>query len=77
MIEANTIDVIQFEFNEMNVISRVFMRDFFTLLPNYRIYRLLPDGVIAFQTYDPIFMEVFAFQNIACIRRDLDPSWIH
>lgn len=77
LIEANAIDVIQFEFNEMNVISRVFMKDFFALLPNYRIYRLLSDGVIEFQAYDPIFMEVFAFQNLACIRRDLDPSWIH
>jgi FkbM family methyltransferase len=77
LIEANAIDVIQFEFNEMNVISRVFMKDFFTLLPNYRIYRLLPDGVIALQVYDPVFMEVFAFQNIVCIRRDLDPSWIN
>ena len=27
-LQANIIDVIQFEFNEMNVISRVFMKDF-------------------------------------------------
>ncbi len=72
-----SIDVIQFEFNEMNVISRVFMKDFFELLPNYRIYRLLGDGVIEFEVYDPTFMEVFAFQNIACVRRDIDPFWIH
>jgi FkbM family methyltransferase len=77
LLEAGAIDVIQFEFNEMNVISRVFMRDFFALLPNYRIYRLLSEGAIAFETYDPTFMEVFAYQNMACIRRDLDPSWIH
>jgi FkbM family methyltransferase len=77
LLEAGAIDVIQFEFNEMNVVSRVFMRDFFALLPNYRIYRLLGDGAIAFETYDPTFMEVFAYQNMACIRRDLDPSWIH
>jgi FkbM family methyltransferase len=77
LIAANVIDVIQFEFNEMNVVSRVFMKDFFALLPNYRIYRLLTDGVIEFEVYDPVFMEVFAFQNMACIRRDLDPSWIH
>jgi FkbM family methyltransferase len=77
LLETGAIDVIQFEFNEMNVISRVFMRDFFGLLPNYRIFRLLGDGVIEFQTYDPNFMEVFAYQNMACIRRDLDPFWIH
>lgn len=77
LLDAGLIDVIQFEFNEMNVISRVFMRDFFALLPGYRIYRLLSNGVIEFQTYDPTFMEVFAYQNIVCIRRDIDPFWVH
>ena len=77
LLDAGLIDVIQFEFNEMNVISRVFMKDFFGILPNYRIYRLLSDGVIEFQTYDPTFMEVFAYQNIVCIRRDVDPFWVH
>jgi FkbM family methyltransferase len=77
LIETGAIDVIQFEFNEMNVISRVFMKDFFALLPNYRVYRLLGEGVIEFPVYAPTFMEVFAYQNMACIRRDLDPSWIH
>jgi FkbM family methyltransferase len=77
LLDAGLIDVIQFEFNEMNVISRVFMKDFFTILPNYRIYRLLSNGVIEFQTYDPTFMEVFAYQNIICIRKDIDPFWIH
>ncbi|MGM5025786.1 FkbM family methyltransferase [Tardiphaga sp. 862_B3_N4_1] len=77
LLDAGLIDVIQFEFNEMNVISRVFMKDFFALLPGYRIYRLLSNGVIEFQTYDPTFMEVFAYQNIICIRRDIDPFWVH
>ena len=77
LLDGGAIDVIQFEFNEMNVVSRVFMKDFFALLPEYRIYRLLGAGAIEFQTYDPTFMEVFAFQNIACIRRDLEPFWIH
>jgi len=77
LIASGSIDVIQFEFNEMNVISRVFMRDFFALLENYRIYRLLQESALEFAVYDPTFMEVFAFQNIVCIRKDLDPSWIH
>ncbi len=77
LIESNVIDVIQFEFNSMNVVSRVFMKDFFELLPNYRFYRLARDGVIEFPSYDPVFLEVFAYQNMACIRRDLDQSWIH
>ncbi len=76
LIAAGSIDVIQFEFNEMNVVSRVFMKDFFSLLPAYRFFRLLPNGAIPFDVYDARFMEIFAFQNIACIRRDLDSDWI-
>jgi FkbM family methyltransferase len=76
LIAARAIDVIQFEFNEMNVVSRVFMKDFFDLLPDYRIFRLLSDGAIPFDSYDARFMEVFAFQNIACVRRDLDAGWL-
>lgn len=76
LIAAGAIDVIQFEFNEMNVVSRVFMKDFFDLLPDYRIFRLTQDGAIHFEVYDARFMEIFAFQNIACIRRDLDYGWI-
>ena len=37
-------DVVQFEFNEMNVVSRVFMKDFFDILPGYRLFRLLPQA---------------------------------
>ena len=39
------IDLIQFEFNEMNVVSRRFLSDFIELLgPRYELFRLLPDG---------------------------------
>ncbi|MFC5507985.1 FkbM family methyltransferase [Bosea massiliensis] len=76
LLEAGKVDVIQFEFNEMNVIARVFMKDFFEMLPNYRIFRLLPDSVLEFATYDPTFMEVFAYQNIVCVRRDIDTNWL-
>lgn len=76
LLDAGAIDVIQFEFNEMNVISRVFMKDFFSLLPGYRFFRLLPAGALHLEVYDPRFMEVFAFQNIVCVRRDLDHGWV-
>ena len=46
MLEAGRIAVIEFELNEMNVVSRVFMKDFLAILPNYRIFRLLPEGAI-------------------------------
>ena len=77
MLKSGQIDVIQFEFNEMNVISRVFMKDFFDLLPNYRFFRLLENGVIELPDYEPNFVEIFAFQNIVCIRRDRDHHWVY
>lgn len=70
------IDVIHFEFNEMNVHSSTFFRDFFNLLSDYNLYRLLPNGVIVFQVYDCAFMEIFAYQNIVAIRRGLEQGWI-
>jgi hypothetical protein len=37
----------------------------------------LGDGIMTIQDYDPTFMEVFAYQNMVCIQRDLESSWIH
>ena len=76
LLARGAIDVIQFEFNEMNVISRAFFKDFFDILWQYQLYRLLMDGVIRLPVYDPVFMEIFAYQNIVCVRRDIDPSWL-
>jgi FkbM family methyltransferase len=67
-IGAGKIEAIHFEFNEMNVVSRTFLRDFFDLLPNYKFYRLLPNGLLPFANYDPVFCEIFAFQNIVAMR---------
>ena len=63
-IRRNRIDMIHFEFNEMNVISRVFFKDFWDFLPNYDFYRMLPDGLIPIKYYSPILCEIFAYQNI-------------
>ena len=63
-IESGLIKVIHFEFNEMNVSSRTYFRDFWEFLPNYDFYRLLPDGMVKIETYTPLFCEIFAYQNI-------------
>lgn len=68
-IRQNKVNMIHFEFNEMNVISRVFFRDFWDFLPEYEFYRMLPDGLIHIEAYDPLFCEIFAFQNIVAIRK--------
>jgi len=60
-----TIEYIQIEFNEMNVISRVFLEDLAALLPGYRAYRVLPRGALLDITDEaPVMREVFAFHNI-------------
>lgn len=68
-LEAGLIEVIHFEFNEMNVSSRVFFRDFWQLLAGYDLYRLLPTGMIRLRRYGPMDCEIFAFQNVVAIRR--------
>lgn len=68
-LNAGKVEAIQFEFNNMNVVSRVFFKDFVELLDGYSFYRLLPDGLASLPVYDPVFCEIFAFQNIVALRR--------
>lgn len=67
-INAGIIDAVQFEFNEMNVVSRHFLRDFADVLTDYTLYRLLPSGLIPFpEPYTPVEWELFAYQNILAV----------
>lgn len=63
-IRANKVDLIQFEFNEMNIVSKTSFRDFWELLPNYDFFRMLPDGLVPIEVYNPIHCEIYAYQNI-------------
>jgi len=67
-IACGIIDLIHFEFNEMNVVSRTFFKDFYDLLEGYRFYRMLPNGLIDLGQYKAYRMEIFAYQNIVAIR---------
>lgn len=69
-LAAGRIDIIHFEFNSMNVVSRVFFRDFHQLLPDYEFYRLLPGGLVPIGAYDPLLCELFCYQNIVAVRKD-------
>jgi len=66
-LAANKIRCVQFEFNEMNVFSRTFFRDFMMLLPNYKFFRLMPWGLMDLGTYRPLTHEIFGFQNVVAI----------
>lgn len=68
LLENKAIKCIHFEFNEMNVISKVFMRDFVNLLDNYELYRLLPKGMISLED-SPVLTEIYAYQNIIAINK--------
>jgi FkbM family methyltransferase len=70
-ISKRIIDIIHFEFNEMNVVSRVFFKDFYDFLDEYIFYRMLPDGLVPLERYNPLLSEIFAYQNIIAIRKDV------
>jgi FkbM family methyltransferase len=69
-IGENKVEMIHFEFNEMNFASRVFFKDFWDFLPNYDFYRMIPGGLLPIKQYSPILCEIFAYQNIVCILKN-------
>jgi FkbM family methyltransferase len=69
-IERNVIKCIQLEFNEMNVESRTFAKDFVEYLRRYKIFRMLPNGLVELGEYRPVEYEIFAFQNIVAIHEN-------
>jgi FkbM family methyltransferase len=71
-IMAGKIDAVQFEFNEMNVISRVFFRDFYEVLPSFVFYRMVTDGLVPLGRYEPRTHELFFLQNVVAIRAESD-----
>lgn len=70
-ISNNKIKIIQFEFNKMFVYPRHFIRDFKNLLSNYNLYRILTHGLIQLDFNQPVDYEIFAFQNILAIQKNL------
>ena len=67
------IPLIHLEFNEMNVVSRVFFRDFRQLLAGYQFFRLLPNSMIEIPDRS-IQSEWFAYQNIVCVHESLQAA---
>jgi len=71
LITEQKIKCIHFEFNEMNVISRYFFKDFYDYLVDYNMYRLLQNGLVPIKNYSPLSCELFAFQNIVAINKSV------
>lgn len=71
LLNADRVGIIQFEFNEMNVISRAFLRDFYETLPKHLFYRVDSGRLISLGDYNSR-NEVFRFQNILAVHRSLN-----
>lgn len=65
-IRDHRVQAIQFEFGAMNIVSRVFLRDFYDALPGYRLHRLVRDGMIPIP-YSPLWCELFEYQNLVAL----------
>jgi FkbM family methyltransferase len=69
MINNKKIDYIQFEFGGCNIDSKTYFQDYYYLLKNnYKIYRILKNGISEITTYKEIF-EIFSTINYLAIRK--------
>ena len=73
LIRSNRVGAVLFEFNEMNAVSKVFLRDFYETLAGYRFYRLDSRRLIPLGGYQPR-NEIFQFQNILAVHSALHPT---
>lgn len=70
LLRDGKINAVQFEFNEMNIISHSTFKDFWDLLDNFDFYRLLPGGkLLPIRKYSPVICEIYAYQNIVALKR--------
>ncbi len=68
LLAENRIEMIQFEFNEVNIIKRRFLKDFYDRLNGFDFFRLDENKLIPLNEWQPIH-EIFMFQNILAIRK--------
>lgn len=69
MLSERKIKIVQFEFGECDVFSRVFLQDFYAMLSEYNIYRLDSERLIPLFEYNSI-NEIFRFQNFIAVIKD-------
>ena len=74
IIRNYQVDFIQFEFTQINIVSRVFLRDFYDLLKNYKIYRLDSNRLIPLFHYQ-VCNEIFQYQNFLAVSNKIHHSF--
>jgi FkbM family methyltransferase len=67
LLANRNIKMVMFEFNSMNIAAHASLQDFQSLMPNYRLYRLLPNGLLPLENEHLMFREIFVYQNIVAI----------
>lgn len=71
MLAEGRVDMVQFEFGEADLFSRVFFRDLHALLaPRYALHRILSGGLWPIDAYKPE-LEIFRTANYLAIAHDL------
>ena len=69
LLRAGAIDVIQFEFGGTSIDSHTYLKNIFDLVHGeYRIFRLLQDGVYEYAAYSPVW-EIPSLANYVAISR--------
>lgn len=62
-------DFVQFEFNEMNLLSKTSMADLEKLLPGFLLSRILYDGQLLPLNAAPVYRQnLFTYQNVVAVR---------
>jgi len=70
LLSDQSLRAIQFEFNDIHMLSRIFIKDFYDLLfPSFCFFRLDTNRLIYLGEYDTS-NEIFKYQNIVVIRRE-------
>jgi hypothetical protein len=75
MVVTGRLPIIQFEFNEMNIISKSSLKDFYELLQGYQFFRLMPNGLLPLGAYNSS-NEIYMFQNILAVLAESFPPEI-
>jgi FkbM family methyltransferase len=67
LIRGRRLKAIQFEFGEACAVRRTLMRDFWDLLAGYKMFRLLPVGLLPLGPYRPSSHELFHFHHVVAL----------
>ncbi len=75
LVSSGKLPLVQFEFNEMNIISGTFLKDFYDTLPGYSFYRLQNTKLVPLGDYST-HNEIFMYQNILAVGNEADKEII-